>query len=246
MTDAVAVPSHARIEETNAKTLRLLAERGVDRDLVHVVVARAELDPYRAGIDRGLCADIVEGGPTLAGQRNAIQRLWPEGSRVVSADDDLVDVLGLEGDELRPVPDLPALFDRGFAACDEAGATLWGTYPVLNPFYMRPGTSTRLAFCIGHLVGLRTTPAKWARLTLRCKDDYEQTLLRYEHDGAVVRLNDVAAKTKMQARGGLAAALQDRQTANRRDVAELVRRWPQWVQITPRRSGQGLEIRLRA
>lgn len=243
----VAVPSHDRAQAANRRTLRLFAERGVPAEQVHVFVAPDEVDAYRAALDPGLYAELHPGGPSLVTQRNTIIDTFPEGARVVSADDDLDDVVRRVGEkETEPVADLMAEFGRGFDACAAAGATLWGIYPVLNPYFMRAGRTTDLRFCIGHLFGTINTHAEWGHLTIQSKDDYERTLLRYEHDGAVVRLNDIAAKTKMGVSGGLASRLEDRRAVNRREVMYLQRRWPQWVTIQKRRSTtSGLEIRVR-
>lgn len=248
LTYSVAVESHDRIDTANKKTLRLLADRGVPHDAVHVFVDPPELDAYKAGLDRFLYGQLLPGGPDLCAQRNAAFDYFPEGHHVISFDDDLADVVQWVNEkETVPVDDLPALFARAHDACVASGATLWGIYPVLNAMFMRPGISTELAFCIGHLFGFINTREPWCRFTLPNKTDYEQTLLRYDHDGAVVRLNDIAAKTKMLAPGGFASRLPDeqRQTANRISVQQLAARWPQHVRITKRRMrGQGLQIRL--
>jgi hypothetical protein len=242
----VAVVSHDRIDTANRQTLRLLADRGVPADAVVVFVAEGEVDAYRAGLDVGLYGELAVGGDSLMAQRHAVVAYFDEGAHVVCCDDDLGDVVErLNEKQTAPVADLPAVFDRGFKACEMAGSSLWGIGPVLNPMFMKPSTSSTLAFCIGHLFGVVNTHAEWARFDLAPKADYHQTLVRYEHDGAVARLNDVAAKSKMLAPGGLASRMADRRTANRDAVRELVRRWPRWVSVAKRRSATGLEVRLR-
>lgn len=243
----VAVPSHDRAAGANARTLRLFAERGVPAQAVHVFVAPDEVDTYRADLDPGLFGELHPGGPDLIGQHTAIIEAFPEGARIVGADDDLDNIVRRVGEKAtEPVADLMVEFQRGFDACVAADATLWGTYPVLNPYFMRDGHTTDLRFCIGHLFGTINTHAEWARPTLQLKEDYERTLLRYEHDRAVVRLNDIGAKTKMGAPGGLASRMESRRATNRRAVTYLQRRWPQWVTVQKRQSEtSGLEIRIR-
>lgn len=243
MSYIVAVPSHDRVEVANTKTLRLLAERGIDRH-VHVFVAAAEIDAYKTGLDPALYTELHVGGDDLPSQRNLIYDTFPEEARLVCADDDLDDLVQKVDDKhTEPVVDMRPVLDRAFAACDLAGASLWGIYPVLNPMFMKAGTTTDLRFVIGHLWGAVNTHADWAKATMREKGDYERTLARYEHDGAVVRLNDIAAKTRMGAKGGIAScAGEDRRSVNRASTMELQRRFPNWVKIAKRRSAIGLEI----
>lgn len=243
MSYIVAVPSRERVETANTKTLRLLADRGIDRD-VHVFVAASEIDAYRAGLDPALYTELHVGADDLATQRNVIYDTFPEGARLVCCDDDLDDVVRRIDDKTtEQVVDLRPVIDRAFAACATAGASLWGVYPVLNPMFMKAGTTTDLRFCIGHLWGVVNTHESWAKATMREKGDYERSLARYEHDGAVVRLNDIAAKTRMGAKGGIASCAGDnRRTVNRASVLELQRRFPGWVTIAKRRSAIGLEI----
>lgn len=245
MTDAVVVVSHARPDGANRLTLRTLADRGVPRELVHVFVAPAEMTEYRAALDPGLYGTLHRGAEGLPGQRRASFRAFPAGAKIVSADDDVADVRRRTGPKTtEPVDDLMGLFARGWAECEAAGATLWGIYPVLNPFFMREGTGVGLHFCVGYLWGAVASRARWAQPTMTCKEDYERTCQRFLHDGAVVRLQDIAARTKWNAKGGIAAQ-GNVQHRCRREVAELIERYGAWVTITNRRTERGLEIRLR-
>lgn len=246
-TDAVVVISHARPEQCGAKTLRFLADGGIPREAVHLFVAPEEQAAYREALDPGLYGELHRGGRSLAEQRNrSLVGAWPSGTKVVSVDDDVTELRQRTSDKATVrVTDLAAEFDRGWSTAHEQRARLWGIYPVLNPMFMRSRTSTGLYFVIGHLFGVVTTKAQWARTSFACKDDYERSLEYFRHDEAVVRLDDLAAKTKLGAAGGIRAR-GDEQNRNRREVAELLARFPEWVAIQKRRGSRGLEIRLRA
>lgn len=246
----VAVPSHARADVVNAKTLRLLADRGVPAEVVRVFVAPGELGHYRSVVDPGLCAEVVPGMPGLAAQRNLISASYPEGTQLVQLDDDLDDVRQRTGDKDHvPVPDLQVLFRLAFGWCQAAGPDvgLWGVYPVLNPMFMQPRVVAGLYFCLGQLWGMYNTHAPHAQVLLDQKEDYERTLRWYVATGAVVRLDYVATKSRMYAAGGMQADDQpDRRQLNHRAVHHLVTEYPGLVRVAKRRSKQvGLELALR-
>lgn len=242
----VAVVSHARADVVGAKTLRLLADRGVPRELVRLFVTPDQVAAYRQAVDPGLVASIEPGAFGLAAQRRHVTLAYPEGTHLVQCDDDLTDVVErLDDKHTRPVADLVQLFRFAFDACADHQARLWGVYPVLNPMFMKNRLRTGLAFCIGHLWGVVNSHDPARATHLANKEDYERTLRYYHADGRVVRLEDVAARTAMFGKGGLQAPDQpERGALNRREVLQLREWWPQHVAIAKRRSKVGLEIRL--
>jgi hypothetical protein len=242
----VAVPSHGRAATVNAKTLALLADRGVPADRVRLFVTPEQLADYQAAVDPGLVAEVLPGAYGLAAQRRHIALAYPEGTHLVQLDDDLADVRErLNDKEHAPVPDLAALFAEAFAMCHAAGAGLWGVYPVLNAMFMGTGATTDLRFCIGQLWGVVNRHDPELATELANKEDYERTLRWWHHDGVVVRLNNVAPKSRLYQPGGLQAADQpDRRNLNRREVQWLLQRWPDNVRVAKRRGKMGLEVRL--
>ncbi len=228
------------------KTLRLLADRGVPPEVVRLYVTPDQLDGYRSAVDPGLVAEVLPGAYGLAAQRRHVTLAYPEGTPLVQLDDDVADVRR-RMDEKRhePVGDLAAWFEKAFAVTAEHGARLWGVYPVLNPMFMHDRVRVGLVFCLGQLWGVFNAQAPELQVQLDQKEDYERTLRFYTEDGAVVRHEDVATKSRMYAKGGMQAEDQpDRAAINRRAVQYLMMTWPQHVRIAKRRSQVGLEIRL--
>jgi hypothetical protein len=84
------------------------------------------------------------------------------------------------------------------------------------------------------------------RLTAPAKEDYERTLMHFQHAGAVARLDDHVAVTRPMRTypGGNQAAYTDRRAAERAAVAMLRHRWPALVHQKPDRDGYP-EIALR-
>lgn len=145
--------------------------------------------------------------------------------------------------KLAPVRDLPELFDLGFRLCAKTGSTLWGVYPVHNPFYMERRVRTDLAFCIGQCFGQILSGRACERTTLDVKNDYERTLAHFMCDGAVTRMDWVCADSPVYSGSG---GLQD---INRAELAEdaivtLQSRFPGLVRRKPSKRPDRPEITL--
>lgn len=241
-----AIPSHARADRVNALTLRLLAERGVPATSVRLFVTPALVGDYRAAVDPGLVAEVVPGWHGVGAQHNGIASWYPEGTRLVHLDDDLTDVRARVNEkQTEPVADLGAMATDAFVTAGYVGAGLWGVYSILNPMFMKAAPRAGLWFCGGGLFGTVNTHAGWARVTLDQKDDYERTLRWWAHDGVVLRMDNIAFKTRMYGAGGMQAVDQpDRQAANEAAVQWLQAMWPGQVRRAKRVGKAGAEIRL--
>jgi len=97
----IAIPSYRRAGMIEAKTLALLDRHGISRDCIHIFVANGnENNTYRDTLGEGW-KHIVTGVPGLWRQRNFITAYFPEGTYIVSLDDDVEDILRLHGDPNR-------------------------------------------------------------------------------------------------------------------------------------------------
>ena len=72
------------------------------------------------------------------------------------------------------------------------------------------------------------------------KEDYEESILYYFMDGGVLRFNNITAKTKFNAEGGLG---KDRFEMNKLSANYLKKTYPDLVTITHRKNGM-TEIKL--
>lgn len=228
------------------RTLRLLADRGVPREDVHLFVTPGQEGAYRSAVDSALYGHLHTGAPGVVGQREVVHHTFPEGAQLVQLDDDLrnVEQLAANGEGLEPVTYLPGIVPSAEQLA-AAGARLWGTYPVRNAYFMRQRNRTGLVFLPGWLWGCLNShePARMA--VHDQKDDYERTLRWWSLDGAVLRLDWVAADTLMYQPGGMQAADRpDRRQANRDAVRYLLQNWPHVVRVKKRTGPVGLEVRL--
>lgn len=242
MTIRYAIKSHGRAAGIASRTCSTLLQAGVPGELVDVFVTPDQLEDYQNAV--GDRVNVLPGGFGMLGQMRAMRDHYAEGARVVHADDDLTGVYRLAGDALEQVTDLPELVDEAYAVCDQVGASLWGVYPVPNPFFMSVRARTGLAFCIGQLYGW--TNRKAEDYSCPDKDDYERSLIRYEADGTVVRLEDVCVRAgRIRGNpGGLQT--ESRRQLNTDAVDYLMGRWPDLVAEKKPRADGYREIRLRA
>lgn len=246
MSYPVLVPSYRRPGCLVTKTLPLLLDRGVDPADVTVVVADPDEDSrYRSAIrDAGLDARTRVAVPGMAAVRNWIADTYR--GPVVQVDDDLTDVSQwVSPTRLAPVGSLPELFEEGFGHAADAGAGLWGIYPVPNPYFMRPGVRTDLRYIEGGFWGAVLDGSPHQQVTMDDKEDYERSIRYYLADGAVVRIDYFTFRANYYTEPG---GMQETRTPARVDSAArtLAARYPDLATLnTTKRSRPFTELRLK-
>lgn len=243
----IAIPSYNRVNTLKEKTLAVLKQYKIPASKIHIFVANEEeKKKYEEGLEKGSYGHLTVAIKGLPEARNFIFKSFPKGQEIVEMDDDIrgfVEYTPRTKRHERPLQDLAGLFDRGFAECKKAGARLWGLYPVPNGFFMKPTVTTDLKFIIGSTWGC-INPGEEIQLDLGGeKEDYRRTILFWEADGVVVRLNFVAPKTAYYKEpGGLQDG--DRKAREEKTVKTMLKRWPQYIKLNPRRKSGYTEIKL--
>ena len=224
----VVIPSYNRVDTLKAKTLALLQKYKIPKEKIHVIVAdESQAELYKAGVGDAV-GKILVGVKGLAEVRNWIFRHYPVGAPLVCFDDDVRGIIEYDARARRherPLRDLVGVFERGFAECRKSKARLWGVYPSANGFFMKPGVTTDLRFIIGSFWGC-FNPGREIEIKLGSeKEDYQRTLLFWEADGVLVRLNFISPQTAYYKEpGGLQEG--DRVGNQRRTVKKMLKRWP--------------------
>jgi len=240
----VAVPSYQRPELCASATLPLLAERGVDRERITVFVAdEHEARTYRRALNPHHYGEIVVAEPGMRAVRNFINRHYPDGTLLVQADDDLREVYRKHhGNQRQPLPDLHELFTMMFRRMTAARLSLWGIYPVDNPFFMKHRIEVGLHYIVGALWGVHNRHAPHCQVSLDDKEDFERSLRHFEASGAVMRIADVGIVTRYYTQpGGMQVTRsEDRVTAS---AVELHHRYPTLTRLKRRKSGH-MEVEL--
>jgi hypothetical protein len=230
--------------EINQHTLRYLADTGIDKNKIRIFVAPEQAALYEQNLDAGLYNELVPTVLGIRGNRNAITQFYPDGAPLVTIDDDVRHVAKWQDEKtLVKIDNIPELIEDCFIKADLVGATLWGFYPVSNPFFMKPKERYGLSFISGQFYGLYNRHAEI--LQAETKSDYERSILRFITDGIVLRfenLTTLAGKV-----GGNKGGLQslDRATMNEQGTQYLLSTYPDLVIEKKSRDNGYREIKLR-
>jgi hypothetical protein len=245
----IVIPSYKREETVQSKTLATLKRYGIPASKITIFVANKEQKAvYEAALPRGAVKELIVGEPGLAQVRNYILDYYPKGTKIVMMDDDVTGFVERREDGgIRPLRSLNAVINRGFAEAAKAGASLWGVYPVPNGFFMKPTITTDLKFIIGSFWGIINPGAGEGgiRLPMSEKEDYIRTLMSFDRDGAVVRINYVSPKTAYYKEPGGMQTDPKRLEKQHAAVKYLLETWPDKVMLNPRRKSEYPEILLR-
>lgn len=237
MTYIVAIPTYNRVEEVIHKTLHTLKEGGVSKSHIYLFVAnKQQRDLYEENVPKNLYHEIVVGKKGITNQRIFISQYFQEGRYVVSMDDDVETLEMLKGAKLVKIANIDAFFLQAYKTMKQNNLFIWGIYPVRNPFFMYNETTFDLRFIIGVTFGFITRHVKQLKMSTKAetKEDYEQTILYYKQDGGVIRFNNVTAKTKFNAPGGLGT---DRFERNKKAAEYLTNKYPDIVTRRDRKDG---------
>ena len=244
----VVIPSYNRVDTLKEKTLAVLAQYKIPKSKIYVFVANKEQETLYKEIESSV-GHIIVGVKGLAEVRNFIFDYFPKGKKLVFMDDDVRSLIEFDGAAKRheqPLRSLTTVINRGFAECEKANARLWGVYPVPNGFFMKDTVTTDLRFIIGSFWGC-LNPGSELKLKYGSeKEDYQRTLQFWEADGVVVRLNFVAPKTAYYKEpGGMQDdGMEARVAKQKTAVALMMKAWPQYIKMNPRRKSGYPEILL--
>lgn len=243
----IAIPSYKRANTVKEKTLNLMTQYKVDPDRVTIFVANEqEYDTYKKTLADTPYKNIVVGEVGMGAIRRFMQRYYENGRYVMQFDDDLQQILRKVDDKkFEPIEDLEKeLIVKGFEACEENDAYLFGIYAAANPMFMKHKTAVGLYYCIGSCWGVINRHDKDLSVTLDDKEDFERTLQHYVKDGKVVRLDNITVKSKYYTEDG---GMQVERTTDRilKSAENLVERFPGLCTMYIRETTGHAELRLR-
>lgn len=244
----IAIPSYKRPETLRDKTLMVLQKYRIPPSAITIFVAnKEEEDIYKKTLKKGTYNKLVVGVVGMGDIRNFISHYYPIGTKIVNIDDDIKGFLEYDAHAARkerPLRSLLAVMKRGFEECEKHEARLWGVYPVANGFFMKPKISTDLRYIIGSFWGCINPGTKEIKITLDDKEDYQRSILYYEADEAVIRLNMVAPITAYYKEPG---GMQEERTKARveKSARWLVKTYPEFAKLHATKKSGFMEVRLR-
>lgn len=189
MTFVIAIPSYRRSEFFERHTYSLLKRHNL-LSVATLFVVEEEEDAYRANYPD---ITIVVGLRGLTNQREFIYNYYPRGTHLCMIDDDIQTVIDSTRQE---VPDLRKVIQEGFDTAVKENCSLWGIYPIDNPFFFKDGYTTKLRFIIGAFFGVICSGDKEPKPSYPDKEDMWRSFWYYKKEGRVVRLNHYAPKTR--------------------------------------------------
>ena len=248
----IIIPSYKRETTVQKKTLTTLAEYNIPEEKIWIVVADAEQKKiYEAAMPAWNKSHILVGVPGLAQVRNYIlDNIAKKGEKIVMMDDDVTGFVERTHDgKMKRLTSLKDVIETGFREAEKAGAILWGVYPVPNGFFMKPTITTDLKFIIGSFWGIinptATKDAGGIELPMSEKEDYIRTLMAWDRDKTVVRINYVSPKTAYYKEPGGMQSDPKRVEKQHVAVDYMMKKWPHLVMRNPRRKGDYPEVLLR-
>jgi hypothetical protein len=183
----IAIPSYKRAETLRQKTLRTLAVFAFPPDIIDVFVIPEEKEFYENVLLEHSYDNLIEGVPTLAGQRAFIQSYYPLGQKILMLDDDITSF------KICVNFPLPRQFEWLFEKLEQENCNLFGIYPASNLFFMKDKLQKGLHYCIGSCFGIINK--KDLSAPMDEKEDYYMTLERFQKDGAILRYCGISPVT---------------------------------------------------
>ena len=237
----IAIPSYKRPHLIRSKVLAFLERQNVPPKKVTIFVANEkERELYQEALKDCRYQNLVVGKPGIMEIRNFIRGHYKENTPVVSLDDDLADIMELDGEKIRPIADgsLEKLIFLGFNAAREQNAYLWGISNTMNPFYMSETIKVGLYFIHGQVFGNVIRHSLDLMVTTDMKEDRERCVQHFIKDGRVVRLDNYGPKADYNTLEGGQESV--RSLKNQEDSAKhLVSKYPKFLKLFYRTGGKG-------
>lgn len=208
----ICIPSYKRHDTVMKKTLAVLESYNVDPARIKVFVNAEEEGEYEnytrtlATTEYTKDIEVVKGVPTIGKQRNFIEKWYPEGTYVMSFDDDIEEIQVKDGEQnLLRVEDFERdVVLRGFQACEDNNAKTFGIYAASNAYFMKHRTYTKLCYIIASMYGFIADPDPSLDRVTNHGEDYEYSMRQYRKHGVVIRLDDITVKSNYyKEEGGL-------------------------------------------
>lgn len=248
----IVIPSYKRHDTVMKKTLAVLESYNVDPARIKVFVNAEEEGEYEnytrtlATTDYTKDIEVVKGVPTIGKQRNFIEKWYPEGTYVMSFDDDIEEIQVKDGEQnLLRVEDFERdVVLRGFQACEDNNAKTFGIYAASNAYFMKHRTYTKLCYIIASMYGFIADPDPSLDREVHHAEDYQYSMLQYIKHGVVVRLDDITVKSNYyKEQGGLQEFRNEKMIYDA--VKFLADKYPDLCSMYIRKSTGHAELKLR-
>lgn len=247
----ICIPSYQRAEICNTKTLRMLHQHKVPKEMIIVFVAnKTEYTSYISALNPMLYGEIRIGRKGLVQQREYIMRSFPSNEYLVFLDDD-VESVDFSLSKNFQHGDMVRFLQEAFEECIRNKCYIWGVYPVFNPFFRKPRPEVHqgLIYIVGAFYGIINRPCD-RHLKLRItkdngqKEDVERSILYFLKDGNMLRFDRIGFVTKYYGKTGGLGTFDSRLEPMREAAMRLKELYPELGNIFVKKTGM-TEFKLR-
>ena len=235
----IVIPSYHRDNIIQTHTLAYLERNNIDPNIVFIFIVEEDFELYDK-IPKRLFNKLIIGEKGIVYQREFIENYFEPGSKIISFDDDIKDLLFT----VEQYENLDTFFNLCFDICIKEKSFIFGLYPVGNPFFANKNKlySTHLTYICSAVFGYIN---KENNKNPRCvitrdngnKEDVERSIKYFLEDGKVVRFNTVCIKTKYYNTVGGLGLLCDRIAPMKLYSELLYKEYPDITKIKIRKNG---------
>jgi len=278
----VVIPSYNRADLLNRKTLKVLNEYHIPRDVIYVFVANKEEEEiYKKTLNPDFYGHLIVGVKGLKNQRNFISSYFKEGQEILNLDDDIgglkilkhksslktlkkvnknnrtenIKIKTIKNQKrksyrkdyfLETLGNLDNFIKSSFKILRKNKLYLWGIYPISNPYFMFPETTTDLKLIVGPCWGVINRHDNDLILTIDEKEDVERTLQYYSKDNGVVRFNNISVQTTYyKTPGGMQTDKRDRKKDAYESAVYLNKKYPNLTKLFLGKKSGYAEVKLK-
>lgn len=229
----IAIPTYKRYETLREKTLRLLNQENFDKKRIYIFFANDD-EKNKYNLSNEYPNQII-GVLGLTYQRNFIVNYFSEGQKILWLDDDLTEINTVEIDPNRADKRHNLRFKKstvqqmaniGFEQLEQYKCSLFGVYPVNNAGFMKINyISTDLKYIIGCCYGTINNHKLFKFQVYEhnggAKEDYLRTLMVYDVERKVIRLNNFTTLTNYYNEAGGLQSIDEFGTRSKRDKISM-------------------------
>tara|TARA_R110000850_G_scaffold26021_1_gene74839 strand:- start:1415 stop:2200 length:786 start_codon:yes stop_codon:yes gene_type:complete len=241
----IVIPSLSRIDIIKERTLKTLEKYNIPKEKIFIFVVEEESDAYTKELHGDY--NIIIGKKGIAEQRSFISNYFDNTDYLITLDDDIKNIFELtytnEKKILKPITCFTTLIAEVYSILLKEMTTCCGIYPVKNAYFMSPGYSTNLKFCIGQLRFFINNQEIESSRTFKLLEDYEITLKYYLEDTKIIRLNNICLDADYgKLPGGLSSIANRKYLAKAKEVDEFYTNFSVYCFVKDRETKEGRKI----
>ena len=228
----IVIPSYRRSEILKNKTLKYLEKHNIPKNNIYIVVRNDDLGYDRDAMkDCNIIKTDVKG---IGNTHNFITEYFEEGEWICEIDDDMTNCINHEN---KSIDDFNEVIEKHIDIMIEKNINYGGFYSTPNPFFMKncKEYTTDLRYMLG-LLRIRRI-CKDVVLETNYSEDFENCILYYIRDGAILKNNYIAGKTTNYAKGGCNDDGRDFET-EKKDKEFLYNKYPAYCKLFQRKNGR--------